>query len=153
MVWNCNQIFFYTAYLWFHILHKVFYCEFLKFPMDQNLMYAKCCQKDCFGSCTTDQTAPDQLSMPFKKLSWLWDVISVISHKSRNLSKYLHTYLAKFVKKGVIITWYVLDHLSYKWIHGTQLPFWSKFHGESTDLLYIFQIFANHCFGSLKLLT
>ena len=40
---------------------------------------------------------------------------------------------------------YVLDHLSYIWIDGTQLPLWSKFHGESTDLLYIFQIFPTHC--------
>ena len=39
---------------------------------------------------------------------------------------------------------YILDRLSYIWIEGTQLPFWSKFHGESTDLLYIFKIFPTH---------
>ena len=41
---------------------------------------------------------------------------------------------------------YLLDRLSYVWIDGTQLPLWSKFHGEFTDLLYIFQIFPTHCY-------
>jgi hypothetical protein len=28
----------------------------------------------------------------------------------------------------------ILEVVCYIWIHGTQLPFWSKFHGESSDL-------------------
>ena len=31
-------------------MHKVFlYCNFLKFPMDQNMMWQNCCQRNCLG--------------------------------------------------------------------------------------------------------
>ena len=34
----------------------------------QKNCYWNCCQRDCFGPCTMDRAAPDQLSIPLNKL-------------------------------------------------------------------------------------
>ena len=54
------------TYLWFHNYTKFLNCKILKFPMDQNLMQAKCCPTPFFWP--LDQATLEQLSMPLNKL-------------------------------------------------------------------------------------
>ena len=55
-------------------MSNIFYkdCFCLKLKLRKANMYLlKLCQKDCYGSYTTDQDAPDQLTIPLDKLPWL----------------------------------------------------------------------------------